>query len=231
MPNGTLQPAPSRLTVRQTEYTVGALGPESMPSELPPTSGYTYYLELTADEELAVGAIGVEFSQPVIFYLENFIGFAVGGNAPVGFYDRQNGVWKGEPDGRVLKVIAINGGLADLDTDGNGTIDNGIGTGQNGGNLGISNAERQTLAGLYAVNQTLWRVQTTHFSPGDINWPYGPPPDARPPDGGDPTNDDRRKSPCDCPPCQGEGSIIECGNQTLGESIPIVGTRHVAQLS
>src|SRR6185295_12972264 len=104
MPGGALQPAPSRLTVRQTEYTVGALGPASMPSELPPTSGYTYYLELTADEELAAGAVGVEFNQPVVFYLENFIGFAVGSHAPVGFYDRQAGVWKGEPDGRVVKV-------------------------------------------------------------------------------------------------------------------------------
>lgn len=224
MPNGSLQPAPSRLTVRQTEYTVGALGPASMPSELPPTSGYTYYLELTADEELAVGAIGVEFNQPVVFYLENFIGFAVGSHAPVGFYDRQNGVWKGEPDGRVVKVISIIAGAADLDTDGDGSADNGIGTGENGGDLGISLAERQTIAGLYAAGQTLWRVQTTHFSPGDINWPYGPPPDAVPPDGGDPDNDDRRKSPCDCPPCKAGGSIIECGNQTLGESIPIVGT-------
>lgn len=224
MPNGSLTPAPSQLTVRQTEYTVGPLGPEAMPSELPPTSGYTYYLELTADEELAAGAIGVEFNQPVVFYLENFIGFPVGGAVPVGFYDRQAGVWKSELDGRVLRVIAINGGLAELDTDGNGTIDNGIGTGFGGSNLGISQAERQTLATLYAAGQSLWRVPTMHFSPGDLNWPFGPPPDAIPPNGGDPTNDDRRKSPCDCPPCQGQGSIIECGNQTLGESIPVVGT-------
>ena len=32
------------------------------------------------------------------------------------------------------------------------------------------------------------------------------------------------QGPCDCPPCEVKGSIIECGNQTLGESIPIVGT-------
>lgn len=224
MPNGSLQPAPARLTVRQTEYTVGASGPRAMPSELPPSSGYTYYLELTADEELAAGAIGVEFNQSVIFYLENFRNFPVGANAPVGFYDRQAGVWRGEPDGRVVKVIAINGGLADLDTDGNGSADNGAGTGQNGSNLAIGNTERQTLATLYAAGQTLWRVQTTHFSPGDINWPKGPPPDAVPPNGPKPINEDDRKPPCDCDPCKVGGSIIECANQTLGEDVPIVGT-------
>ncbi|MCL4762305.1 MAG: hypothetical protein KJ018_11120, partial [Burkholderiales bacterium] len=224
MPDGSLKSAPTNLTVRQTEYTVGPLGPASMPSELPPQTAYTYYLELTADEALAAGAIGVEFNQSVVFYLENFLAFPVGAHAPVGFYDRQQGVWKGEPDGRVVSVVASAGGAVDLDTDGNGTPDNGVGTGQGGGNLGITLAERQTLAGLYAAGQSLWRVETPHFSPGDINWPWGPPPDAIPPNGGPPTNEEPRKTPCDCPPCQGQGSIIECGNQTLGETIPIAGT-------
>ncbi|MEO8134212.1 MAG: hypothetical protein ABI831_09570, partial [Betaproteobacteria bacterium] len=224
MPNGSLQPAPTTLTVRQTEYTVGALGPQAMPSVLPPTSGYTYYLELTADEELAAGAIGVEFNQPVVFYLENFIGFPTGAHAPVGFYDRQAGVWKGEPDGRVVKVVSITAGLADLDTDGDGVADNGIGTNQGGTNLGVSTAERQSLATLYAAGQTLWRVQTTHFSPGDINWPFGPPPDAGAPNAPAPTNQETNNPPCDCPGSRAEGSIIEIGNQTLGEDIGIVGT-------
>ena len=224
MPNGSLAPAPSVLTVRQTEYTVGDSGPQAMPSALPPSSGYTYYLELTADEELAAGAIGVEFNQPVVFYLENFIGFPTGAHAPVGFYDRQAGVWKGEPDGRVVKIIAINGGVADLDTNGDDVIDNGVGTNQSGTDLGITLAERELLASLYAAGQTLWRVETTHFSPGDINWPFGPPPDAVPPNGPRPKNKESNNPPCSCKGCRVHASIIECGNQTLGEDIPVVGT-------
>jgi len=48
-PNGSGQSL-STFTVRATELTVGATGPEAMPQLLPPTSGYTYALELNADE-------------------------------------------------------------------------------------------------------------------------------------------------------------------------------------
>ncbi|MEW6298461.1 MAG: RHS repeat-associated core domain-containing protein [Thermodesulfobacteriota bacterium] len=229
MANGTTQPAPTALTVRLTEYTQGSmtpgsLGPLAMPSELPVTSGYTYYVELTADEAQAAGAVTVEFNQPVIFYLENFLTFAVGEFAPVGFYDRQAGKWVGSPNGQVIKIVSITGGAADLDTDGDGVADQGVGTGFQGADLGITLAEREQLASLYAVGQELWRVPTLHFSPGDINWPYGPPPDATGPNGEPPSNPEDDKPPCDCPPCQAAGSILECGNQILGESVPIVGT-------
>ena len=64
MPNGSTQPI-STLTVRATEYTVGPTGPNAMPGGLPPSSGYTYAVELSADEAIAAGAIGVTFNQPV----------------------------------------------------------------------------------------------------------------------------------------------------------------------
>jgi RHS repeat-associated protein len=230
MADGSTQPAPAALTVRLTEYTEGSMrpgstGPLAMPSELPPTSGYTYYVELTADEALAAGAVGVEFNQPVVFYLENFLGMQVGEFAPVGFYDRQAGRWVGSPNGHVVKVVGVTGGAADLDTDGDGVADQGVGTGFGGEDLGITLAEREQVAGLYAVGQELWRVPTRHFSPGDINWPYGPPADAVNPNGQPPSNPDADKPPCDdCPACRAPGSIIECGNQILGESVPVVGT-------
>ena len=151
--DGTTQPAPTPLTIRQTEYTVGATGVLAMPAGLPPASAYTYNVELSADEERAAGAIGVVFNQPVIFYVENFIGFPVGEHAPAGFYDPQASAWKGEPDGRVVEVVAIAAGAAALDTDGDGSADNGIGTGIAGADLGITLAERQQLATLYAVGQ------------------------------------------------------------------------------
>ena len=57
-----------------------------MPGELPPSSGYTYAVELSADEALAAGAQEVRFSSPVPFYVENFVGFPVGSLVPAGFY-------------------------------------------------------------------------------------------------------------------------------------------------
>ncbi|HZH79075.1 MAG TPA: carboxypeptidase regulatory-like domain-containing protein, partial [Archangium sp.] len=77
LPDGTQQPLYGA-TVRATEYTVGEAGPASMPGELPPTSGYTYAVELSVDEALAVGAPEVRFSKPVASYVKNFLGFPVG---------------------------------------------------------------------------------------------------------------------------------------------------------
>ena len=64
MADGSMQPVDS-LSVRATEYTVGANGPKSMPAELPPSSGYTYAVELTADEAIAAAARSRRFSQPL----------------------------------------------------------------------------------------------------------------------------------------------------------------------
>jgi RHS repeat-associated protein len=84
-------------------------------------------------------------------------------------------------------------------------------------NLGITTAELQQLAGLYPAGQELWRVPIPHFSPWDFNWPFGPGPDAveppTPPEGGDQPS-----------PCSESGSVINCDAQTLGESLPLVGT-------
>jgi hypothetical protein len=71
--------------VRATEYTVGPRGPEAMPGTLPATSGYTYAVELSVDEADAMGASSVVFDRPVGFYLENFLGFAVGTAVPLGY--------------------------------------------------------------------------------------------------------------------------------------------------
>ncbi|HEX8253649.1 MAG TPA: IPT/TIG domain-containing protein, partial [Thermoanaerobaculia bacterium] len=64
MPDGSLQPL-AAMNVRATEYTVGSNGPKAMPAELPPTSAYTYCVELSADEALAAGAAEVRFNKPV----------------------------------------------------------------------------------------------------------------------------------------------------------------------
>ena len=68
-----------------TEYTVDANGPASMPAPLPPSSAYTYAIELKA-EEAAIKRNGKDliFDPPVPFYINNFLKFPVGTVVPVG---------------------------------------------------------------------------------------------------------------------------------------------------
>ena len=173
LPGGGVQPL-TALNVRATEYTIGAAGPQAMPAELPPNSGYTYAVELSVDQAIAAGAIGVTFNQSLPIYVENFLNFPVGENVPLGSYDPQTGVWKGEADGRVVKIIGVTSGAADLDTDGNTSVDNGVGTGLGGADLGITLAERQTLADALLGWAITLAVTSTHFS-AMIELAEGPP--------------------------------------------------------
>src|SRR5205085_1266161 len=111
------------ISVRATEFTVGPNGPAAMPGALPATSAYTYCVELSADEAMAVGATEVQFNQPVFTYVENFLGFPVGMDVPLGSYDRLRGVWIPEINGKVILILSITDGLANVDTDGDGLAD------------------------------------------------------------------------------------------------------------
>ncbi|MGH7525443.1 MAG: RHS repeat-associated core domain-containing protein, partial [Gemmatimonadales bacterium] len=216
MPDGTTQPL-STLHVRATEYTVGPRGPDAMPAPLPPTTGYTYAAELSVDEAQASGATEVRFSQPVPFYLENFLGLPVGMALPVGFYDRKLAVWKPSADGRVIRVHSIAGGTAEIDVSGSGSP---AGAAELGA-LGFTVAERQRIATLYAAGQSLWRVRLPHFSSIDINLPVSPPDGASDPNGEEASEED--ESPED--ECNQTGSSwIGCESQTLGEALAVVGT-------
>jgi len=170
-----------KLHVRATEFTVGANGFNAMPGDLSANSGYTYAVDYSIDEAVAAGALEVSFSQPVIQYNENFLNFPVGIDIPSGAYDPATGQWMASDSGRVVKILSLTSGTANLDVTGVGQP----ATDPEYAALGITVAERQTLATLYAVNQSLWRVPVIHFSKWDSNWPFGPPGDAQPP-GGDP---------------------------------------------
>ncbi|MGH7572373.1 MAG: RHS repeat-associated core domain-containing protein [Gemmatimonadota bacterium] len=211
MPDGSTQPL-STLSVRATEYTVGENGPQAMPVELPPASAYTYAVELSVDEAEAAGAAGVEFSEPVPLYVENFLGFPVGLDVPVGRYDRAQAAWLAEPDGRIVEIVGVSGGQADIDTDGDGVADGSAAM----DSLGITDDERAELASLYTAGTELWRMPLLHLSPIDGNYPWG--------SDGDPPNRPPNDRDRDNDPCSGAGSIIECQNQTLGERLPVVGT-------
>ncbi|PYK02282.1 MAG: hypothetical protein DME23_02000, partial [Verrucomicrobia bacterium] len=213
MANGTTQSV-SSLNIRATEYTVGTNGPAAMPTNLPPSRGYTYCAELSADEAVAAGATDVRFSQPLPVYVENFLDFPVGSEVPTGYYDRQKGQWIASANGRVIKVLSITSGMADLDTDGDDTADDATKLAA----LGVTSDERARLAQLFTPGQMLWRVPITHFTPWDFNWPFGPPPDAVAP------KLPKVRPPVPDDPDEECGSIIGIQNQTLGESLPVTGT-------
>ena len=210
LPDGTRIPM-TTLNVRSTEYTVGPSGPDAMPAALPATSGYTYAVEYSVDEALALGASSVEFNQPISFYLENFLNIPTGIAVPTGYYDREKGVWIAAADGLVVEIISIDSGLAEVDTSGDGSADNGA---------GLTLEERQQLASLYSVGETLWRVLIPHFTPWDHNYPYGAPADATPPQQPEPKTDKKVKEPT---VNKGHG-VIEVDNQTLIETIDVPGS-------
>jgi RHS repeat-associated protein len=218
--DGSTQPI-STLHIRATELSVGTDGPLAMPAALPPSSAYTYCLDLSADEARAADAKSVVFSQPVSLYVENFLGFPVGSHIPVGFYDPETTRWVAAPNGKVISIVSIQLGVAYLDVTGDGLADGPDALAQ----LGITDAERQMLAATYNAGQQLWRVPIAHFSTPDLNWPFIPRPGA----GGAQTprrpTTRRANQPGqrdDCSPC--EGSIIYVERQGLGEDLPLAGT-------
>ena len=149
------------ITTRATEYTT----PESMPAILPPNSAYTYCVELNVD-----GAERVRFDEPVITWVDNFLGFDVGEIVPVGYYDRDRGVWVPSDNGVVVKLLDTDmDGIVDaLDADGDDQPDDLNEDGSFSDEvMGLDNAQR------YPPGSTFWRVAVTHFTPWDHNWPWG----------------------------------------------------------
>ncbi len=55
-----------------------------MPAPLPPTSMYTYAVELSVDQAMSAGAVRVSFDRPVVTYVDNFLGIPAGKVVPVG---------------------------------------------------------------------------------------------------------------------------------------------------
>jgi RHS repeat-associated protein len=199
------------ITTRATEYTT----PESMPAVLPPASAYTYCVEMSID-----GAKRVRFEKPVITWIENFLGFDVGEIVPVGYYDRDRGVWVPSGNGVVAKLLDTNSdGIVDaLDADGDDLPDD-LDT---DGLLG-DEVEGLGDAGRYPPGSTFWRVTVTHFTPWDCNWPYGPPADAAPPNPeGVPDSDQQMEEEKDCKGYN--NSFVEERSRIFHEDLPVLGT-------
>lgn len=215
--DGQLQPLDA-LDVRFTEYTVGDDGPRRMPSPLPPTTAYTYAVEISVDQALAngrkVAGRDVVFDRPVALHVDNFLDYPVGEGVPTGYYDTDAVAWKAVPDGRIIALLSVSGGLAVLDIEGNGVA----ATPQQLAALGIDEDERALLAQRFAPGASFWRVQLTHFSTWDCNWPFGPPDDAIPPDFDVKKDDGELENDCKMKGCE-----IGARTQTLHEKVAVPG--------
>lgn len=211
-----------------TEVTAFTAGAAAMPASLPASSGYTYAMELAvAGHENA----RVNWSAPISYYVENFLGIADGQTVPVGFYDTGKSAWQATPSGRVISItgIAADGKatLAGIAYQGSGVTDD---------NAMISDAERVALADAYrlevcggtpscsigngATAKGLWRVRLQHFTTYDCNWAGLAAGAGAPPEGKKPTP----RPPVNACKIEKKGSIIECQNLVLGERVPIAGT-------
>jgi RHS repeat-associated protein len=213
LPNGSSQPL-TTLTVRATEYTVGPNGRKAMPGTLPIASAYTYAVEMSVDEAIAAHATTVNFSQPLPFYVDNFLQFPVGSVVPLGYFDRSRAAWVASQSGVVLKIVSITDGLADLDVKGDGQVADADMLAA----FGITPDEQAQLAALYPEGATLWRARMDHFTPYDLNWLWDFQPD--PSDPPEQTEEEPKEDNC----CELPGSIISLENRVLGEQLPVSGT-------
>lgn len=152
--------------------------------------------------------VDVKFDPPLVHYVEDFLGFPVGGRVPVGYYEDTEAAWVPADNGRILEVLDTSDGLATVDVDGSGSPADETAL----RSLGITEAERRQLAELYEAGTVLWRTQLPGFLssapdtggearirnldatvgraraqtqsatdwrlPWDCNWPFGPPTDA-----------------------------------------------------
>ncbi len=212
--DGSSAPLPATSTLRATEFTVGALGPDAMPATLPSQIMYTYALELSIDEADADGAEQVQFDRVLPFYVENFLGFPIGTAVPTGWYDRVAARWRPSADGIVVAVVGVASGRAQLDLTGDGVAEDALALAP----YGIDTDELAALGGLYPVGTSLWRVPIEHFTTWDHNWPGVPAPGARDP------NDPAPDLAGEPESCEVPGSIVQCENRTVAEELPILGT-------
>ena len=200
MPDGTTRPL-STVTVRVTEFTVGARGVQAMPGSLPAASAYTFAAEFSVDEARAMGAVGVDFSQPVVWYADNFLSAAVGTTVPLGSYRPSEARWRPEANAVVVQVLA--GGL---DVTGDMVADE---------TLPLVPSEASVLGASLPGGQYV-RATTSHFSTEDANYAWQCDGTCAPGVGA---------VAGACPSgCKRPGSIIDVQNQTVSEAMPLAGT-------
>jgi len=156
----------------------------------------------------------------VVIWVDNFLGFDVGDVVPVGYYDRDMGVWVPSDNGVVVKLLDTDSdGIVDaMDADGDDQADDLDDDGSFSDEVvGLDNSEK------YQPDFTYWRVAVTHFTPWDCNWPFGPPADAIPPNPEEmPIADQQQTKVKTCPTYN--NSFVEDRSRIFHEDVPISGT-------
>lgn len=180
-------------------------------------------MELSADEAtVKKDGQDVLFDRPVPFYVDNFLNFPVGGAVPVGYYDNTKSAWIPSDNGRVIQILGVSNGLAQLDVSGNGQLADAAALAA----LGITDAERARLATLYTAGKSLWRVPLTHLSWWDCNWAWGALQGAIAFAIEAQNSLKIKENPQGCTVCSNDepgNSVIGTQNQTLGEAVDITG--------
>ncbi|MDR1529325.1 MAG: hypothetical protein LBS40_02825, partial [Burkholderiales bacterium] len=220
LPDGSTQNL-DVLNVRATEYTIGENGPNAMPGELPPATGYTYAVEYSVDQAVQAGATRVDFDKTLTVYVDNFLEFPVGVIVPSGWYDPEQAAWVPDDNGRIVQVLGIENNLAVLDVTGSGVA----ATAEELDAEGVTTEERKAIANLYPAGETLWRVGANHFTTYDYNWPYGPEPCEEGEVCEDPDEEPDPDRDPDPDPCKKvAGCEIQVSSRTMSESVPVTGT-------
>ncbi|MDP3277302.1 MAG: RHS repeat-associated core domain-containing protein [Deltaproteobacteria bacterium] len=213
MPDETVRPAPS-LSVHISEFTAGDRASRAMPGNLPANTALTYASEVFAEEAQAAGAKHVRLSVPARYYIEPTVAVPVGSAVPLGFYERDEDVWRAEASGVALRILSVAGGVATIDSDGDGNADSAATLAA----LSLDADEQRTLAREYPAGVTLWRMLLPHFSMPDFNFArwfaglFRTPPERPTP-----------IEPSECRSTQ-RGSIVYCESQVLAERVGVAGT-------
>jgi RHS repeat-associated protein len=212
--------------VRTKEFTVGSGGPTAMPGTLPPSSAYTYCVNLRLDEADSMTSSGAlasstQFSKYLGCYTKNFLHLPIGSAIPVGFYDETVGLWKASDDGYVVHVLAgaVGSSADSIDSQGTGHGDSSTRLAA----LHVSSDELVALKSEYSVGDTLVRFSANHFTTYDANPGVTAFLSALVSPAGRGATPQGLMS-CPLPPSTRAGSVIECENRVLGEAIPLVGS-------
>jgi RHS repeat-associated protein len=215
-PDGSTQPI-TNLAVRATELSQGTFNSAAVPADLTAGEALGYVVDLAVDAAVAAGATSVTFSQAVPLYVEDFLALPVGQALGAAWLDREHTSWVPQAGGLVVQIVSVTGGLADLDLTGGGQPAAAADLAA----LGVTDGERQALASLYPVGQTLWRLPVAHFSAWDFSWTLAgsapPVPVTEVPTAGD----DRK---IDHSPGEWVAGDVESDNQILGQALDLVGT-------
>ena len=155
------------LTLQVTQYpfepatpTVPNSGARFSPGSLPSHGGFNYSIDVSVEEAEELGATSVRFSEPVAYYVENFLGLPAGTPVPLHSYDPTTSEWETMGPGVVIEIVDIQAGLAQLDADGDGDADDTDALEE----LGVFRQEREELARRFDRGDTLMRNRVTHFS-------------------------------------------------------------------